>query len=82
MDRREKALLRLVYDENGVSTEDDRLAPFIDDRGDEDDTVNRCIRAKAIWQVGSEDNFSLVPWWWPYRNAEQAARLAGWKSPI
>ena len=28
-----------------------------------------------IKQVGDHDsdNFALVPWWWPYRNAEQGA---------
>lgn len=79
-DARDKELIGLVYDENGISTDDERVTPFADDRGAEDDTINRCMKVGAIKQVGDHDadTFALVPWWWPHRNAEQgeAARRA------
>ena len=83
MDAKCKELLTLVYNENGVSTEDDRVERFADDRGEGDDTINMCVKAGAIRQVGDHDTdcFSLVPWWWPYRNAQQALDLRGWTGP-
>lgn len=82
-DERDVKLLNLVYRANGISTEDEFVVPFSEDRGQDDDTINRCISAGRIKQVGdtSYDNFSLVPWWWPYSSAEQATALRGWKQP-
>ena len=59
---------------NGISTDDPDVGKFCDDRGGRDDTVNRCCKAGLIKQIGDgdSDNFSLVPWWWPYASATQA----------
>lgn len=62
-------LIRMVTAEVGISTEDPRIAEFADDRGDDTDTINLCIDAGVLSQVGNADegeNFSLVGGWWPY----------------
>lgn len=74
LDRKDEALIALVCAERSVHTEDERIAQYIDDRGPADDTINRCIKAGRIKQVGDydADNFALVPGWWPYANQERA----------
>lgn len=74
LDEAEFALVGLVYARNGISTDDPDVGKFCDDRGGRDDTVNRCCKAGLIKQIGDgdSDNFSLVPWWWPYASATQA----------
>ena len=74
LDEAEVALVGLVYARNGISTDDPDVEKFCDDRGGRDDTVNRCCTAGLIKQIGDgdSDNFSLVPWWWPYASATQA----------
>jgi hypothetical protein len=74
LDARDEMLIAMVIAENGISTEDPRIDMFTDDRRPEDDTINRCVKAGRIKQIGdsSSDNYSLVPGWWPYANQAQA----------
>lgn len=83
-DERETALVRLVHQSGGISTDDPEVEKYCDDRGSHDDTVNRCCKRGDIKQIGDHDtdNFSLVPWWWPYANAEQARRARKPASPL
>lgn len=79
LDEKDRRLIALVWGEQAVSTEDPCIDEFADDRGKEDDTINRCINAGEIRQVGNSDtdNYYLVPIWWPYNSAEQFATLKG-----
>ncbi len=61
MDDRMKALMALVG--NGIGCEDKRLDEYEDDRGIGPDTINLCINAGILKQVGNSDldDFSLLP---------------------
>ena len=75
LNEKDKRLIALVMSEHSVSTDDPRLNEFADDHGNADDTINRCIDAGEIKQIGNcdLDDFRLVPGWWPYASAEQLA---------
>lgn len=61
MDKRMQALMRLVG--NGIGCEDKRLDRYSDDRVIGPDTINRCINAGILKQVGNSDldDFVLLP---------------------
>lgn len=61
MDDRMKALMALVG--NGIGCEDSRLDDYSDDRATGPDTINLCINAGILKQVGDSDrdDFSLLP---------------------
>ena len=61
IDDRMEALMKLVG--NGIGCEDARLDEYSDDRGLRPDTINRCISAGILKQVGNSDldDFSLLP---------------------
>lgn len=56
-----KALMGLVG--KGISCDDERIDEYSDDRGRETDTINLCIDAGILKQVGDMDldNFWLLP---------------------
>jgi hypothetical protein len=78
LDQKCHRLIGMVIAEHAISCEDPRINEFADDRGVETDTINLCIEAGGITQIGSSDydDFRLVAGWWPHatpKRAEQAA---------
>jgi len=62
IDHTEMDLIYLLASEGGgVACDDERVERFSEDRGQDDDTINRCIDKKWIYQSGDPDldNFYL-----------------------
>lgn len=77
VERLDHACLRLVAmvtREKNVSCDDERLNEFTEDRGAATDTINLCINAGKIKQIGNSDadNYSLVPGYWPMSSWTEA----------